>query len=336
MSAIDYISCVNWLLVSLAAVLLLSCEKAGEAQLFTISVEAPGLMQTRSADPPDESTISDLNLFVFSEDGFLEEFRYLSSRTLEKNGGRISIQVPLVRGIRASIACCANFGYEIKGISTLMELSAYRYNLAYPDEYSRGIPMSALVTKVWSTDDDSVTIPLERIMAKISVSMDRSALDNGVRLSVKGVTIGNCPRSASVIGPSSVQGALDVFAKGFVKSFSQVDAMNKETSPGRSGEVSVYMLENMMGDLLEDTVDDTGKLVSGAVAQSCSYISVECEYVSKELNTRPGEYLIYRFYLGEENWNFDIERNTHYHFVVQPYGDGLGGSGWRIDKSALE
>ena len=112
--------------------------------------------------------------------------------------------------------------------------------------------------------------------------------------------------------------------------------MNKETSPGRSGEVSVYMLENMMGDLLEDTVDDTGKLVSGAVAQSCSYISVECEYVSKELNTRPGEYLIYRFYLGEENWNFDIERNTHYHFVVQPYGDGLGGSGWRIDKSALE
>lgn len=326
---------VKRLLAGLAAVLLLSCEKAGEAQLITIVVEAPETMVTKSTDP-DEALISDINLFVFSEDGFLEETRYLSSRTIGNANGSISISVPLVRGIKESIVCCANFGYQIKGINTMKDLSGYRFYLAYPDEYSHGMPMTAKVEKVWNTGEDTITIPLVRMMSKISVAMDRSELDNDVRLLVKGVWIGNCPRSASVVGPSSVQSNLDTFEKGFEKSFGQVDQMNKEASPGVSGEASVYMLENMMGDLLDDTVDDHGKLVKGAVAGSCSYIAVECEYTSQEHNTKPGEYLLYRFYLGESNCNFDIERNCHYHYVVQPYGDGLGESNWRIDKTALQ
>lgn len=336
MSATDFgKELVKGLLVSLAAVLLLSCEKAGEAQLITINIVAPGYGSTKSADP-DEEMISDVNLFVFSEDGYLEEFRYVSARMLDKAGGKVRVQIPLIRGIKASIACCANFGYELKDISTIEQLAEYRYNLAYPDEYSRGMPMCAIVKKTWSTEDKEIIIPLKRMMAKISVSMDRSALDNNVRLSVKGVSIGNCPRSASVSGPSSVKGTSDVFMKGFSKDFREVDAMNREIAPGMSGEVSLFMMENMMGDLLDDTVDDRGKIVEGAVAGSCSYISVECEYVSDRLNSRPGEYLIYRFYLGGSNWNFDIERNFHYHFIVQPCGDGLGDSGWRTDKSALE
>lgn len=326
---------VKGLLVSLAAALLLSCEKAGEAQLITVVVDVPGAMATKSADP-DENLVSDINLFIFSEDGFLEESRYLSRRAVENAGGKISLQVPLVRGIKESIVCCANFGYEVKGIKTHKELSDYRYNLAYPDEFSRGIPMTAEIERVFNVDEKVVTIPLVRMMSKISIAMDRTELDSDVRLLVKGVWIGNCPRSASVTGPSSVQGSRDVFEKGYVKTFAQVDQMNKEVAPGISGEASVYMLENMMGDLLDDTVDDHGKIIKGAVAGSCSFIAVECEYYSPAHHTRPGEYLLYRFFLGESNSNFDIERNCHYHFVVQPFGDGLGDSSWRIDKTALE
>lgn len=324
-----------WLCTALSAMLSLSCEKAGEARLTYITIEVPGVRETRSADP-DEDRISDINLFIFSEDGMLEESCYLPSRTVEKNNGRISIRMPLVRGIESTIACCANFGYQLEGIRTLEELSSYRYYMAYPDEYTRGIPMSCIVTETWGPDDDSIVLSLERMMARISVAMDRSELDSGVRIAVKSVRIGNCPRSASVAGPSTVRGNSDVFTRGFVKSYAEADAMNREIAPGQSGEVSVYMLENRMGDLLDDTTDDYGKIPGGGLASSCSFIEIECEYESATVSTRPGEYIRYRFYPGENNWNFDIARNCHYHFAVQPYGNGLGDSSWRVDTSGLE
>lgn len=326
---------VHGLWTSLSAVLLLSCEKAGEAQLITIEIPCPQAMDTRSFDP-DEERISDINLFVFSEDGMVEESRYLSSREIERNGGMIHVSMPLVRGIPASIACCANFGYRMEGIQTIDNLAGYRYHMAYPDEYSKGMPMSCIVTGTWDTDEKRIVLPLRRMMARISVAMDRSALDSGVSIKVRSIRIASCPRSASVIGPSHAMGSTDVFTAGFVKSYSDADAMNIEVEPGISGEVSVYMLENMMGDLLDDTTDDYGKVPGEGLSPSCSFIEIACEYSSPQTGTRPGEYLRYRFFPGESNWNFDIERNCHYHFTVQPFGDGLGDSGWRIDRSALE
>ncbi len=316
-----------------------SCSKEqGSAERDRQEVELifrPEALLTKTINP-DETAVSDINLYVFSEDGFLEDYRYLSSRQINKNNGEVSVSLLLVRGIKVSLVCCANFGFELGSFSRLSELEAYRFSLAYPDELKEGIPMVGKIEKVWTTEENSIVIPLERMMSKISVSMDRTELDKDVKITVKGVGIGNCPRSAVLIGPSTVRGNSDVFNTGYRKDFSEADNMNVEESPGISKEVSLYMLENMMGDLLDDTVDDSEKLVESTLANSCSYIEIDCEYSSDEKNSKAGEYLKYRFYLGGSNGNFDVERNCHYHFVIQPMGDGLGDNSWRIDKTALE
>ena len=68
--------------------------------------------------------------------------------------------------------------------------------------------------------------------------------------------------------------------------------------------------------------------------QTCSYIELDLEYMSdRYVSGKKG--LIYRFYLGEDRQNFDVERNSHYKITVTPVGDGLSDEGWRVDKSGL-
>lgn len=320
-------------LFTAVALSLMSCSKEYVTLPLTVKIQV-GEMPTRSKDP-DEEVISDVNLFIFSEDGLLEDSYYMSWRELSKKS-KMSMKVTLVRGVKSTIVCCANFGFKLGGITSLDGLDGYRYAMTYPDEYSKGMPMCGRVEKVWSTEDKEITVGLERLMAKISVRMDRTELDDGVKLAVKSVVIGNCPKSVTLKGPSAAVSDRDVFARGFIKSYSQADGLNKDVSAGLSEEVSVYMLENMQGDLLDDTVDDSGKILSGVKAKICSYIEIQAEYYSLEYHTKAGEALKYRFYLGESSGNFDIERNCHYHISVQPHGSGIDETSWRIDKTALE
>ena len=51
--------------------------------------------------------------------------------------------------------------------------------------------------------------------------------------------------------------------------------------------------------------------------------------------SRPDEYLVYRFYLGDGPKNFDIERNCNYHLTVKPENNGIVENSWRVDKTGL-
>ena len=82
-----------------------------------------GVLLTRSASP-DEERISDLNLFVFSEDGGLEDHLFLDARTLARTGSSCRISLP--QGLPYSLYACVNFGYRIPGISRRDDLLAYR------------------------------------------------------------------------------------------------------------------------------------------------------------------------------------------------------------------
>ena len=64
--------------------------------------------------------------------------------------------------------------------------------------------------------------------------------------------------------------------------------------------------------------------------------TLKAEYHSLQRNTRVGESLIYRFYLGENRNNFDVRRNTWYRITVQPTGDGLSEESWRVNQGGME
>jgi hypothetical protein len=103
-----------------------------------------------------------------------------------------------------------------------------------------------------------------------------------------------------------------------------------------SGEVSLYMLENMQGELVPTIGSDSEKVFPPDDPRNgiCSFIELEMEYMS-ESKYSSTKNLIYRFYLGDSRNNLDVERNCHYKITVRPEDDGLGDDGWRVDKSGL-
>ena len=293
--------------------------------------------RTKSTDP-DENLITDLHLYIFNSDDLLEEMRYLKGSALKQDGNGVSTNVTLLRNARYSVYAVANAGYYLKGIKDKEDLLAFRYHLVYPDEFRTGIPMSGYVEDFRCGDKETLNLDLVRMMAKVSLKMDRTGLDQGVKVIVRSVQVGGCPNSAKLFGKSKAETVRDVFSSGFDKTWKQLDPLNADKSLGISGEVGVYMLENIQGDLLEGNTSQENKVFPDGDlhAKVCSYLELKMEYYSPSKNTAAGKYLIYRFFLGEGPGNFDVVRNCHYHYTVKVSGDGLSGTGWRVDKSALE
>lgn len=290
-----------------------------------ISVD-DGSYASKAMDP-DEDRISDVSIMIFDERGDAEECLWLQN-------GQTATEVSLVLGKTYSFRACANFGYRTYA-DHIDELDETVYYMAYPDEYSQGMPMYAEIDNIRIGDDASVDLKLKRLMAKISLRMDRRKLSEEVEMNVVGVRIGNCPKSVKVFGSSSVSSHDECFGMGFSRDDAQTAALNAIRQDDISGEVTLYMLENMQGDIHEPVESDSGKVFGEQDhrREICSYIEMDIEYLSHEKYSESP--LVYRFYLGDSRTNLDVERNCHYRITVCPEDDGLKGDGWRVDKSGI-
>lgn len=296
-----------------------------EEVMCRISVNS-GTFASRSMDP-DEYMISDLSIMIFDENGDAEECIWLPN-------GQTQTEIPLVLGKRYTFRACANFGYRTYA-DHIDELEEMVYYMAFPDEYSKGMPMYAAADDIRIGEDAAVTLRLTRLMSKISLRMDRRRLSRGVQMNVTGVLIGNCPKSVKVFRPSSVKDNDQCFSMGFSRDDAQAAILNTISEDNMSGILTLYMLENMQGDLDDSIKEDAEKVFAenDHRREVCSYIEMEIEYLSYEqYSEKP---LIYRFYLGDSMTNLDVERNCHYHITVCPEDDGLKGDGWRVDKSGM-
>lgn len=302
-----------------------------EKETIMLSAASP---DTRAIDP-DEMKISDINVFVFNEYGVLEASAYFNG--VHNSGENLfTWEVDLVKNGMYSVFACANFGYALN-ISNIDELKEIRYYLAYPDDYSLGIPMSGQTEMVRVTGD-GISVKLERLMAKIYLMVDRSRLYDDVEFLIRSVQVEGCPRSVYPFSRNHIRDPFDFFPSGFLRSDYEADALNTADAGGRSGEICLYMLENMQGDLLPGNTDEKKKVLpeNEPAKGLCSYIEIKAEYISSSGYSKPGEYLIYRFYPGENPSNFDVCRNTAYRICISPAGYGLDGTEWRIDKSGME
>ncbi len=289
-----------------------------------ISFSGGGL--SGKAYDPDEMALNDITLMIFDKSGEIEENIWI-------DGGDTECSARLVAGKEYIFCACANFGYRVYA-DNVSELEDIVFQLAYPDEYREGMPMYAYMET--AADDGHISIRLERLMAKISLRIDRRQLSEGVEMNVRAVRIGNCPRKVRVFGRSMAENGDWCFSSGFSRREAETDPLNMVSASGLSGTVSLYMLENMQGKMPETVGEDSGKVFGedDYRAEVCSYVEIEAEYLSEEYYSG-GKGLIYRFYLGEDRNSLDIERNCHYHIVVTPEDDGLSEDGWRVDKSDL-
>ncbi len=278
---------------------------------------------------PDEETVTDISIMVFDENGDAEECRWL------RNAGS-GCSINLVKGRKYTFCACANFGYEVRA-RHISELDGLIYYMAYPDEYREGIPMYAKQERIPVTGNTEIRLELIRLMSKINIRMDRNRLSDGVEMEVRSVRIGNCPKYVKVFGKSKVNSGDDCFVIGFSLDEMETQALNRNSpEKGISREVSLYMLENMQGDLDDKIDEDKDKVFddNDYRRETCSYIEMEIEYLSGKYKSTEKP-LIYRFYLGSGTSNLDMERNCLYTITVCPEDDGLSDGGWRVDKSGL-
>ena len=280
---------------------------------------------------PDEDTINDMNLIIF-EGRSTEDIIWKDG--LEKLCEH-KFEVSLIKGRTYTVAAIANLGRRLD-IRSYEELKELTVEMEDSDGYRNGIPMSAVCEDVMVGNGTVVQMELIRMAAKISLKIDRSSLSRDVQMEVKEVRIGNCPRHVSVTGPSGATCASDVFRTGFSLTPEQCSPLNSIGHHGLSGEISVYMLENMQGPFPHMIEEDEEKVLDDDdhLADRASFIEIEMDYRSSELISYDSP-LIYRFYLGDGIRSLDIERNCHYRFTVTPEDDGLSGNGWRVDKSGI-
>ena len=316
--------------------LMIGCDRRDRDERFggtVLVLDLEGSTPTRSG-LPDETLVSDINLLIYNSEGLLEERRFLSGRQLTVTDGAVRLKTGLLKGVPYDIFAAANIGYALPALSR-KDIESYRYHLAYPDEYSRGMPMSAHLDGYVNEGETEVLLPLVRTMARIDVNIDRSKLDSDVSFQVTSVHVGNGPSSVRLFGDSRAESATQVFAGGFSLEGKLVQALNIDQTTGVSGSVSLYLPENLQGDLLT-TKDERGKVFTeGQYNKVCSYLEIRGSYHSNSWHTRAGEPLVYRFYLGDGPGNFDIFRNTACKVTDHLEGTGLGEDGWRVDKSRL-
>ncbi|MCD8206767.1 MAG: DUF4906 domain-containing protein [Bacteroidales bacterium] len=326
----------------MAMLILVSCVDRTELTVSGEEGEVNLLIRTgdgmTKSESPDEDLVSDMTVFIFNEHGLMDERIYLRSSDLTQNSdGDWCCPVRLLHNCRYSVYVCANTGFEVT-CGSLSELMAYRFYMAYPDDYRIGVAMSGSHEEFEYTGQSEILVYLRRVMAKVSVSIDRSALDSGITFLVKSMTVGNCPKSVLMFADNSVTGTDDCYNVGFRRSESGIDMLNTSVSGGVSGEVSLYMLENIQGSPLGDITDYADKVFPEADAHrnQCSYVELSVDYYSDLYESNSYDGLIYRFYLGESPSDFNVERNCHYHITLRPEGDGLSGGDWLVDKSGLD
>ena len=280
---------------------------------------------------PDEEAICNLNLLVYNIDGILEQSIWRDGADADE-----SLTLHLLAGKEYRFLACANFGYEITE-TCAEDLLEHRFHMAYPDEYQEGIPMTADSGIINIEKDSFVSLEMIRMMSKISLRMDRRGLSDDVDMKVRSIKIGNCPKSAKAFGKSSIYGHDECFSSGFTRTSDECAPLNQMAETGISRTISLYMLENLQGNFSEVPIDkDSCKIFDkhDPRREICSYIEVEMDYLSPDWKSI-GQGLIYRFYLGENRNNLDVERNCHYRISICPKDDGLSEDSWRVDKSSI-
>ncbi len=261
----------------------------------SLILELPGQIPTRAADP-DEVRISDYNLLIYNAFGDLEEKVYVPARALQLQDGHIEYSTALLREVPYTVLAAVNLGYELPCLS-MDQAREYRHHLAYPDEYSRGLPMAACLEE--TVLGERVELPLERLMARIDLQVDYSALPDDVKWLVREVTVGNCPSSVTPFAPSTAE---DRFTRGFRKEGRELAPLN-ERKP-----LSFYLLE-----------DHSGK----------AFLEIKTEYHSPKWHSAPGAYLSYRVELGA------VTRNTCYGITVTPAEVPSGSAAKRLSNKVF-
>lgn len=275
-----------------------------EVRSVSIVPYTDGMSVARSSYGWSESEINDIQLLVVDGGGGTALYYYP-----DFDGG---ISIPLMTGRSYRITAAANIGESI-GIEEMLGLDNGTWRPDIKGVAHNGIPMTGSSESfVVTTEEQTVSIPVKRMLARIDFSVSRSRLDSPDGLSIKSV----CLYDGS-------NGQYDHASEADLRSLQEGSL------------IQLYTYENLMGDLLPGNRDPWAKVPSsiGKDADRCSWLEVKCSYTNGYACSND---ITYRMYLGKDaTSNFDVRRNTVYTLTLIPSETEIGGSrgSWKISSS---
>lgn len=320
---------------------------------FNVAVDGRTVTTRSLAASTDENSIYDLNAFIFdAATGKAISFKYFAPSAMSNLS--IPMQISGSSGSRI-FAFIANAGSSIgSSVINLAGLNNLKKTMTSGTDFLSGgrVIMSALTdTKVINVTPGTVNgtyalgvINLERLTAKVTVVIDKSALEATTLLTVRSIQLKNVPMVYSYIAANAPTTSTTTFVDG--DNITVNDGNLEPVDPTGNNlphnyATPLYMVENMQGTRVLPT-NVPGQECTSSQTQiplqpaQCSYVEVVCEYrTTLPAGERDG-LVTYRVYLGlnlnGNHWNnFDVKRNTWYQATLTLTGRGGADEvSWRI------
>lgn len=320
-----------------AALLAAACRpgetpEAGEPRDVLREITVSALPQTRSVLPGDddfESRIREVTFAVYEMGGGLVTSAHTDST---------SAVLRLLAGKTYAVYALVNMGDQRARLPAAeSDMSVFRYDSGpFTNFGTRGMPMAGSGYMTVGADNTPFCIGLRRLMAKISFTVDHSALTQGVE---------NCGIRHGSVHIRQAARALYPFMSGGSMAQNPNDIQSGEAdletiAPEHafdliSAPMTFYVPENVQGDLLPQGVSPWEKVpdeVGLDVARRCTYL----EFLAVKDGTADGVSgdIAFRFYLGADNRrNFDVRGNQHYVVRLELTWDNLFLDGsWKVTR----
>lgn len=275
----------------------------------------------KSSIAPDEYSVKNINVYAF-RNGLLVDQVY--SLTVD------GIVMTLPANSTYNIYAVANIGAYKADVSEDDFLNSISYSIRNVSMLSASgcMPMRGANKMVrLSGRSHIVDLSMERLAAKVKLSIDKSALLQGLRVS----SVRLC-QSASVVYPFKWEGqggsrvlSEDETIDGDYATVADLNSLND------GNEVYFYTLENCQGILLphnEDPWLKVPQMIRGKEGL-CSYLEIGCEFDGSGL--LEGE-VCYRIYLGlDACTSFDVPGNACIGISLMLTGDGLKTVTWKAE-----
>ena len=272
-----------------------------------------------SAEALDASQIKDVNVFLFDGQGALVYRQFFTGCTVFME------RLPVIAGEKYDVCVLANWGKEYETeTGILMEDLCYEMenagNIAtgnFPEIFT-GIEKGVEFPIVGNVLD----LGLQRLYARIRLKCDFSLINSSVSLNVEKVSLKNVPDGVSLFVDNVASRVTD----GAVLEGESLDLLKTEG-------IDFYMFENVQG-VIGNTTSNKRKalLLTSEQREVCSYIELECNYLSRERNGK----IIYRFYLGTDHTNCNVYRNSTQTVTVNFKGNASSNeNSVSVDNSAL-
>lgn len=274
------------------------------------------MVETKSGYAPGETAINDVNLFIYDSSGKLYEKLYASGT----DALNLHPAVLVNQSYQFFVLC--NYGSAITAPATVDDVVQQVYPFANASLGQHGIPMAgSLGMRI--VKDGVISVSVKRLVSKIGLSFDRSAL----LLAQYNVTAVRLKGAPTHIRPWTEGYSDSAMQDGDYASAKDLVSLNG------GGEVFFYVPENCAGTKTGISAAKDKTDSNAPNGGNVPYLEIEATYRNHGLGSDNAKF---RFYLGINSTNdFNLYRNYIYHYTLRPSDDSILDPYFKIDAGDI-